>query len=184
MALIRPQDRYPRSYGNPKLYALNGSNESSGISTPIFNSESCSSESSDPKYFLDSPTEEFIHSALSSESVNRLHPGIRSTSRIEQNPFPFNRFESEYLESQSPDAIDYDEDKMKLKLPLGHISALQIETNSQEAVNLLKGGAPGNSLHNVLEEECKETMEIRNCTLGYILHVINKEVDGRAKIGV
>ncbi|XP_058188908.1 scarecrow-like protein 1 [Rhododendron vialii] len=116
MALIRPQDRYPRSYGNPKLYALNGSNESSGISTPIFNSESCSSESSDPKYFLDSPTEEFIHSALSSESVNRLHPGIRSTSKIEQSTFPFNRFESEYLESQSPDAIDYDEDKMRLKL--------------------------------------------------------------------
>lgn len=68
--------------------------------------------------------------------------------------------------------------------PLGHISALQIETNSQEAVNLLKGGAPGNSPHNVLEEECKETMEIGNCTLGYILRVINKEVDGRAKIGV
>lgn len=116
MALIRPQDRYPRSYGNPKLYALDESNESSGISTPIFNSESYSSESSDPKYFLDSPTEECIHSALSSDSVNHFHPRIRSTSMIEQNPFPFNRFESEYLESQSPGAIDYDEDKMTLKL--------------------------------------------------------------------
>ncbi|KAI8530891.1 hypothetical protein RHMOL_Rhmol11G0095300 [Rhododendron molle] len=64
------------------------------------------------------------------------------------------------------------------------LAVRKIETNSQKAVNLLKGGAPGNSPHNVLEEECKETMEIKNCTLRYILRVINKEVDGRAKIGV
>ncbi|GFS37559.1 SCARECROW-like 1 [Actinidia rufa] len=137
MSLVRSQDQYARSYGNPKLYTLNGSNDSPGISTPIFNSEkhnkimyaneSCSSESYDPKYFLDSPTEEFVHSSNYSNLENRFRPEVQSTSMTALNPFnsfvamrhqdPYQaNFESEYLESQSPDALDYGGGEMRLKL--------------------------------------------------------------------
>ncbi|GMP46583.1 hypothetical protein CsSME_00014674 [Camellia sinensis var. sinensis] len=130
MSLVRTQDQYTRSYGNLKLYALNGSSDTSGIPSPIFNSdkhkimyatESYDSECCDPNFFLDSPMEEFIHPSISSHSVNQLH------SMTMQNPFNYfdttrhedryqPNFESEYLESLSPDDIDYNEDKMRLKL--------------------------------------------------------------------
>lgn len=146
MSLVRSQDQFARSYGNPKLYALNESSDDSSISTPIFNSdkhkimyetESYSSESYDPKYVLDSPTEEFMHSSNSADSMNRFHPqGVSSYNHrmagsrpvmTAQNPFNSfvgmrhqdgyrPNFESEYLEGKSPNAIDYDEDKMRLKL--------------------------------------------------------------------
>lgn len=130
MSLVRTQDQYTRSYGNLKLYALNGSSDTAGIPSPIFNSdkhkimyatESYDSECCDPNFFLDSPMEEFIHPSISSHSVSQLH------SMTMQNPFNYfdttrhedryqPNFESEYLESHSPDDIDYNEDKMRLKL--------------------------------------------------------------------
>uniref|UniRef100_A0A5B7AJZ6 Putative scarecrow-like protein 1 n=1 Tax=Davidia involucrata TaxID=16924 RepID=A0A5B7AJZ6_DAVIN len=140
MSLVRSADLSAASYGNPKLYSLKGSSNSSGLSTPIFNSdkhrimytaesESYSSESYDPKYFLDSPTEELIHPSSSSIPGNPFHSQGASSYQLmpAQNSFdsPFvsmrhhdayqSTFESE-LESLSPDAIDYDEDKMRLKL--------------------------------------------------------------------
>ncbi|XAR62423.1 hypothetical protein NMG60_11017169 [Bertholletia excelsa] len=123
MSLVRSQDQYGRRYANPKLYALNGSSDSPGISSSIFNSdkhkmiyatESCSSDSYDPNYFLDSPTEEVMNLSGSGHSVNQFHS---------QNPFNSfmamrqqDIFGSEYLESHSADTVDYNGDKMRLKL--------------------------------------------------------------------
>lgn len=145
MSLVRSQDQYARSYANSNLYTLNGSNNNSIVSTPMFDSDehkimyatdSCSSESCDPKYFLDSPTEEFVESSGPIDSMNRFHPqGVSSyhhtagprPSMIVKNPFDsfmairrqngyHPNFESEYFDSQSPDIIGYDEDRMRLKL--------------------------------------------------------------------
>uniref|UniRef100_A0A5B7AIQ7 Uncharacterized protein n=1 Tax=Davidia involucrata TaxID=16924 RepID=A0A5B7AIQ7_DAVIN len=139
MSLVRSADLSAASYGNPKLYSLKGSSNSSGLSTPIFNSdkhrimyaaESYSSEGYDPKYFLDSPTEELIQPSSSSIPGNPFHPQGASSYQLMHAQNSFNssfvsmrhhdayqsNFESENLESSSLDAIDYDEDRMRLKL--------------------------------------------------------------------
>ncbi|KAG8378163.1 hypothetical protein BUALT_Bualt08G0109400 [Buddleja alternifolia] len=92
-------------FGNHELYSLKDGNDSTELSTSMFNSEnrgiiysseSCSSDSYDPKYFLDSP--------------------------------------SDYLVSQSPDAIDYDEDKVSLKLQEFE-KALLDDNNNNNVIN-------------------------------------------------
>ena len=133
MSLVRSAGLSAPSYRNSKLYSLKGSDDSPSLSAQILGSEkhktiyvtdSYSSESYE-KYFLDSPTEELIQPSSSGISGNSFHPdGISMGTR---NPFDISlmsmrhrdayqsNFESDYLESQSPDPIDYDEDKMRLK---------------------------------------------------------------------
>jgi|UniRef100_A0A2N9FGS3 hypothetical protein len=134
MSLVRSAGLSATSYRNTKLYSINGSDDCPVLSTQIFGSDkhkttymtdSYSSESYE-KYFLDSPTEELIQPSSSGISANSFHPD--GSSRGTQNPFdtPWvsmrhrdayqSNFESDYLESESPDQIDYDEDKMRLKL--------------------------------------------------------------------
>lgn len=134
MSLVRSAGLSATSYRNTKLYSINGSDDCPVLSTQIFGSDkhkttymtdSYSSESYE-KYFLDSPTEELIQPSSSGISANSFHPN--GSSRGTQNPFdtPWvsmrhrdayqSNFESDYLESESPDQIDYDEDKMRLKL--------------------------------------------------------------------
>ncbi|KAJ9166743.1 hypothetical protein P3X46_021449 [Hevea brasiliensis] len=144
MSLVRPAELSATPYRDHKLYSLNGSNENSGLSTQIFGSDkrktmymtdSYSSESYE-KYFIDSPTEELIRPSSSSISGNSFHlldassyqPRIGSGSSITTQD-PCNTFasvrhcgtyqlnsESDYLEIQSPDPVDYDADEMRLKL--------------------------------------------------------------------
>lgn len=100
MSLVRSAELSAKAYGNPGLYAFKGSNTGPGISSQIFcsdkrkimyMSESDCSESNDLNYFLDSPTAELIHT-------------------------PEGSFESDYLVCESPYQIDYNEDKVRLKL--------------------------------------------------------------------
>ncbi|KAM2675611.1 hypothetical protein EV1_002355 [Malus domestica] len=105
MSLVRPAELSTTSYRNRKLYSLNGSNDGSRLSTQIFGADehkavyvndSYSSETYE-KYFLDSPMEEVTHPSSSGISGSSTNP-------------------RDYLESQSPDADSFDEDKMRLKL--------------------------------------------------------------------
>ncbi|KAB2603642.1 scarecrow-like protein 1 [Pyrus ussuriensis x Pyrus communis] len=105
MSLVRPAELSTTSYRNRKLYSLNGSNDGSSLSTQIFGADehkavyvndSYSSETYE-KYFLDSPMEEVTHPSSSGVSGSSTNP-------------------QDYLESQSPDADSFDEDKMRLKL--------------------------------------------------------------------
>ena len=121
MSLVRSAGLSAPSYRNSKLYSLKGSDDSPSLSAQILGSEkhktiyvtdSYSSESYE-KYFLDSPTEELIQPSSSGISGNSFHPdGISMGTR---NPFDISlmsmrhrdayqsNFESDYLESQSPD---------------------------------------------------------------------------------
>lgn len=135
MSLVRSAS----SFRNRKLYSLNNANNS-GMPTTIFSSdmqqgvihstESYSNESYNPKYLLDSPSEELAHSSISDVLGNPLdspHPSSHqlmagensfSTSfmpakRCDPNEFSY---ESEYLGIEGPDALDYDEDEVRLKL--------------------------------------------------------------------
>lgn len=133
MSLVRSAELSSTSYKNPKLYSLKGSDDSPGLSAQIFGSDkhkvthmtdSYCSESYE-KYFLDSPTEELIQPSSSGISGNSFES--RGPSSSTQNPFgtPLvsmrhldayrSNFELDYLE-RSLDAIDYDEDNMRLKL--------------------------------------------------------------------
>ncbi|KAK6938332.1 Transcription factor GRAS [Dillenia turbinata] len=109
MSLVRSADISAPPYGNVKLYSLNGSNDAAGLPNQLFSSdkhkrmymqESYHSEY-DPKYFLDSPSEELIHPSGVS--------GAQLTSYQANSKF-------DYLESQSTNTVDYDEEKVRLKL--------------------------------------------------------------------
>lgn len=95
----------------PNLYSLKGTAEDpSNNHKLMYVSESYSSESYDPKYFIESPTEETVHPTSSGTSGDLFHP---SKNRFDACP---SNCESEYLESLSLDCVDCDEDKMRLKL--------------------------------------------------------------------
>ncbi|KAK4391005.1 Scarecrow-like protein 1 [Sesamum angolense] len=125
-------------FSNREVYSRKDGNDSSGVSTSIFNtdnhgiiysSESYSSDSYDPKYFLDSPSDDLVHTSGSDASENPFHQPRASSYQLvagngsltsslvtrRHNAYEFN-YESEYFDSQSPDAINYDESKMRLKL--------------------------------------------------------------------
>ncbi|XP_073129652.1 scarecrow-like protein 1 [Henckelia pumila] len=100
-------------FGSHELYSLKDGNESSGLSTSTFDSdnrrmnypgESYSSDGFDPNYFLSSPSEEIA-------STN--NPFIPSLVSARHDNYEFN-YDTIYLNSPSPDAID--EDKIRLKL--------------------------------------------------------------------
>ncbi|CAA3020352.1 scarecrow 1 [Olea europaea subsp. europaea] len=117
MSLVRPA----ALFGNHERHSLCEGNDSSGLSTSVFNSdnqgivyttESCRSESFDQKYFFDSPLEELVHTSDSDVPKNAFHRS-HSSSFVVSYDFDY---ESEYINGQSPDAVEYDEDKIKLKL--------------------------------------------------------------------
>ncbi|KAM7253005.1 hypothetical protein ACFE04_025623 [Oxalis oulophora] len=100
MSLVRPMDQSTTSFRNPKLYSLKKSSDISGLSPQIFSSDKhiTTTYISDPysaesyeKYLLDSPSSSGI------SGYRDVHPYFE-------------------LEGQSPDSVDYDEDKMRLKL--------------------------------------------------------------------
>ncbi|XP_009368394.2 scarecrow-like protein 1 isoform X1 [Pyrus x bretschneideri] len=135
MSLVRPAE-LSTSYRNPNFYSLKGSNESSSLSAQIFGSDKPKVVYSDDpystesyeKYFLDSPMEEVTHPSSSGVSGSSTNPQGASSYQLTagsvsslntQNPFStslMSNFESDYFESQSPDADSFDEDKMRLKL--------------------------------------------------------------------
>ncbi|KNA07350.1 hypothetical protein SOVF_172720 [Spinacia oleracea] len=99
------------AYGTPRLYALQGSGKSSGLSTQLYGSEkhnvkymteTFNSPSYDPQFFLDSPSEEIIHPPS-------------STSNQFDSSYQTN-YELDYFICQSPEPIEYDEGMIKLKL--------------------------------------------------------------------
>ncbi|KAF3445578.1 hypothetical protein FNV43_RR10754 [Rhamnella rubrinervis] len=144
MSLVRAAELSATSYRNPKLYSLKGSNDASGMSTQVFESDkrrtmyvtdSYCTESYE-KYFVDSPSDEVLQPSCSSISGNsynnpqgtssyQLRAGLVSPL-TPQNPYSASfvsmrnhdtcQFESDYLECQSPDLGDFDESKMRLKL--------------------------------------------------------------------
>ncbi|CAI9115596.1 OLC1v1016534C3 [Oldenlandia corymbosa var. corymbosa] len=128
-------------FGSGKLYSLKDAGNGPGLSAKIFNSdkkqglacstESYSNESYDPTYFLHSPSEEAVHSSVSDVLENPFHLPHSSSQQqfsASQNSFSSSfvppkqcnsnssSYGSEYLDFEGPDAVDYDEDKMKLKL--------------------------------------------------------------------
>ncbi|XP_073043715.1 scarecrow-like protein 1 [Primulina eburnea] len=99
-------------FGSHELYSLKDGNESSDLSTAfdsdnrgmIYPSESYGNGGFDPNYFLRSP---------SGELASTNNPFVSSLVAARHNTCEFN-YDTEYLNSPSPDAID--EDKMRLKL--------------------------------------------------------------------
>uniref|UniRef100_A0A803NHC0 Scarecrow-like protein 1 n=1 Tax=Cannabis sativa TaxID=3483 RepID=A0A803NHC0_CANSA len=141
MSLVRPAELSATSYRNPKLYSLKGSStDSSAFSTQTFGSEkrktlyvtdSYSNESYE-KYFLDSPSDEIQQPSCSSASGNSYNPQDASCYQpragssvshltTHNNPcdasfMSIGDFESDYLESSSPELGDFDKSTMRLKL--------------------------------------------------------------------
>ncbi|KAA3485054.1 Scarecrow-like protein 1 [Gossypium australe] len=113
MSLVRSAEPATASCRNTKLYSIQDSSDSTGMAIRMFGSDkhkpvyvmdSYSSESYE-KYFLDSPTDELIHSSSSGISGSSVRLQDVSSCQIR-----------DYLEIQSPDTLDSDSDKMKLKL--------------------------------------------------------------------
>ncbi|XP_021771709.1 scarecrow-like protein 1 [Chenopodium quinoa] len=99
------------AYGTPRLYALQGGSNSSGLSTQLYGSEkhkvkymaeTFNSPSYDVQFFNNSPSEELIHPPSSTP--------IQFDSSYQTN------YDLDYFISQSPEAVEYDEGMMKLKL--------------------------------------------------------------------
>ncbi|KAG4157624.1 hypothetical protein ERO13_D02G074301v2 [Gossypium hirsutum] len=113
MSLVRSAEPATASCRNTNLYSIQDSSDSTGMAIRMFGSDkhkpvyvmdSYSSESYE-KYFLDSPTDELIHSSSSGISGSSVRLQDVSSCQIR-----------DYLEIQSPDTLDSDLDKMKLKL--------------------------------------------------------------------
>ncbi|XP_010063895.2 scarecrow-like protein 1 [Eucalyptus grandis] len=78
----------------------------------MYVSETYSGEDYDPKYFIDSPSEETINPSSYGMSRNLYH--TQGSSINTENPFSTS--ESELMDGQSLDCVEYTEDKMRLKL--------------------------------------------------------------------
>lgn len=139
MSLVRPTEISAPSHKNTNLYPLRGSSNKSGLSGQMYASnkhilylnDSYCGRNYDPKYLSDSPAEESLQPSCSEASGNSFYqqspsfyqsrPDLSPCS-ASQNPYhnsdPYHsNSESDCLESQSPDLIDYGEDKMmRLKL--------------------------------------------------------------------
>ncbi|XP_057785890.1 scarecrow-like protein 1 [Salvia miltiorrhiza] len=93
-------------FRSPEPYSLKDDNDSSGLSTSGF--YSYSSDSYDPKYFLDSPS--------SSDVLGHQIQSSSSQHSSGENPFQSSLGFDYASELDSPRNIDYDEDKLNLKL--------------------------------------------------------------------
>ncbi|PRQ24901.1 putative transcription factor GRAS family [Rosa chinensis] len=140
MSLVRPVELSATSYRKSKLYSLKGSNDTNtqtfgaDKNNTMYTTDSYSTESYE---FLDSPSEEVVHpssSSISGSSFNEqaasLYPRRAGSvsSLTTQNPSSASfmsmrlhdayqtNIDSDYLESQSPEAVSFDDGKMKLKL--------------------------------------------------------------------
>lgn len=98
-------------YGNRKLYSVNGTKESSISSSSTYEAESYSAEGYDPRYLLNSPSEDLLHSSTSSLPGYTLDSSYVPVREWEANR---SNFESEY--SLISETVDYDEETMRLKL--------------------------------------------------------------------
>ncbi|XP_051123807.1 scarecrow-like protein 1 isoform X2 [Andrographis paniculata] len=105
--------------GNREVFTRKDGNDSSGLATSIFRSDSrgsiytselYGSESYDLNYFFDSPSDEGAHESLYHviDTENSLN-----SSRHDARQFNYGL---EYLNSQSQDSMSYDEDRVKVKL--------------------------------------------------------------------
>ncbi|XP_022154434.1 scarecrow-like protein 1 [Momordica charantia] len=132
MSLVRPSDPSPLSYGSRKLYSLKGTKNAPDLSNQTFGSDknrtmymndSYCSENYE-KYFLNFPIEEL---SISGISTNSFHPdaasfGLRadSLSPLSGSFTIFDAYqsnsESACLESTSPEALDFEDDQVRLKL--------------------------------------------------------------------
>ncbi|KAF7816762.1 scarecrow-like protein 1 [Senna tora] len=146
MSLVRSAELAATSCRNAKLYSLKGTDVKSGLSSQIFGpdkhrsmytTDSYSSESYE-KYFHDSPTEELTEpssSGISSSSfrldyASSYQPRASSgAALVANNPFDTSfvstrrhdayhqsDFGSDFLENESPDALDFNNGQMRLKL--------------------------------------------------------------------
>ncbi|KAG9131387.1 hypothetical protein Leryth_019632 [Lithospermum erythrorhizon] len=133
MSLVRPAT----AFDSHKLHPLNGNRGSAGLTTAIFNSdkhgvvygsESCSSEDYDPKYFLNSPSEEVAQTSSSDclrspfyrpdptsyQVVVGEYSPESSLEALLHSDGP--NYESKYLDIPSPASVEYDQNKMNMKL--------------------------------------------------------------------
>ncbi|XP_062022682.1 scarecrow-like protein 1 [Rosa rugosa] len=140
MSLVRPVELSATSYRKSKLYSLKGSNDTN---TQTFGADKNNTMNTTDSYstesyeFLDSPSEEVAHPSCSSISGSSFNEQGASfyprragsvSSLTTQNPsstsFMSTRLhdayqtniDSDYLESQSPEAVSFDDGKMRLKL--------------------------------------------------------------------
>ncbi|KAH1065173.1 hypothetical protein J1N35_030160 [Gossypium stocksii] len=113
MSLVTSTESAITACRNTKLYSVQGSGDSSGLSTQMFGSDkhkprcitdSYSSESYE-KFFVGSPSEELMHPSSSDVSES----SIRQQDVSSYQP-------RDYLQVQSADTLDHDTDKMKLML--------------------------------------------------------------------
>lgn len=142
MSLVISTELADASYRNAKLYTLKGTDVTPDLSSHSFAPDkhrnmyvtnSYSSEISYEKYFRDSPTEELIEPSSSSISANSVQPDAASSyllrassgaSVIADNPFDSSILstrhhsgssQSNFVENESPDCLDFD-GEMRLKL--------------------------------------------------------------------
>lgn len=136
MSLVRPVELSATPYRGSKLYSLKGSNDTSALSSQTYGADKnktmyvTDSYCSESYEFVDSPTDEIARPSSSSVSGSSFdqHGSGSVSSLTTQIPFSTSfvstrlhdayqtNIESDYMESQSPDAVSFDEDKMRLKL--------------------------------------------------------------------
>lgn len=133
MSIVRPAT----AFDSHKLRPLNSSRGSACLSTAIFNTdkhgvvystESCSSEDYDPKYFLNSPSEEVAQTSSSEALRNPFYPPHPTSYQVLVDEYsPESSFEallrcdrpnyeSKYLDIPSPASVEYDQNKVNMKL--------------------------------------------------------------------
>ncbi|KAB2083204.1 hypothetical protein ES319_A05G249700v1 [Gossypium barbadense] len=113
MSLVTSTEPAITACRNTKLYSIQGSGDSSGLSTQMFGSDKhkprCITDSysceSYEKSFVGSPSEELMHPSRSD---------VAESSIRQQNVSSYQP--RDYLEVQSADTLDHDTDKMKLML--------------------------------------------------------------------
>lgn len=107
------------SYGNRKHYSLTGSKKKSGLSASmdssnkpkiLYGTGSDSTESYDPSYILDSPSSEVVQLVAAQQiSDSPDAANINSHSSL-------SKYQSDDLEGQFTEAMDFDDSRMRLKL--------------------------------------------------------------------
>lgn len=161
-------------FENHEIYSMKDGNNSSGLSTSMCGSdatctsESFSSDSYEPKYLLDSPSEEFVHTSGFDVSENPRHQPQSSSCQLMAGKNPFssslvisrqNAYEFDYeLDSRSPDIIDSDKDKMKLKLQeLEKVLLDNDDSDNHEQSMEIDGEWSGTTCYALLHDSPKES---------------------------
>ncbi|XP_050364216.1 scarecrow-like protein 1 [Argentina anserina] len=154
MSLVRPVELSATSYRKSKLYSLKGSDDTpsqtfgADKNNTMYTTDSYSTESYE---FLDSPSEEvalpssssisgssfsehgasfYPRSAGSASSLTTQNPSSTSFVSTGLHDVYQTSIDSDYLDSQSPDAISFGDDKMRLKLQ--ELERALLEDNGDE----------------------------------------------------